>query len=128
ADSLVFQVTFNEAVTNVDTADFVATGGPTATVSNVALVSPGVYNVTLSGGNLAGFNGTVGLALKSAGGGATVQDSAGNALTDFTTTGTSATYTEYNAAPTLTTVALLPSATLFRSADSLVFQVTFNEA
>src|SRR5262249_42240699 len=54
---------------------------------------------------LANFNGTVGLALKSAGGGATIQDTAGNALTNFTTTGSSATYTEDNtdAAPVVST-------------------------
>src|SRR5215831_13776828 len=49
ADSLVFRVTFSEAVSNVDTADFVVTGGTTATATNVALVSSGVYNVTVSG-------------------------------------------------------------------------------
>src|SRR5204863_5226931 len=61
ADSLVFRVTFNEAVSNVDTADFIVTGGTTATVTTVAAVSTGVYDITVSGGNLAGFNGTVGL-------------------------------------------------------------------
>ena len=96
----MFRVTFSEAVSNVDTADFVVTGGTTGTATNVALVSPGVYDVTVSGGNLANFNGTVGLALKSTGGGATIQDMAGNALTNFTTTGASASYTEDNTAPT----------------------------
>src|SRR5262245_55953085 len=128
ANSLVFRVTFSEAVSNVDTADFVVTGGTTAMASNVALVSPGVYDVTVSGGNLANFNGTVGLALKSTGGGATIQDTAGNALTNFTTTGASASYTEDNTAPTLTTVALRTPATALTNADSLVFRVTFSEA
>ena len=128
ADSLVFRVTFSEAVSNVDTADFVVTGGTTGTATNVALVSPGVYDVTVSGGNLANFNGTVGLALKSTGGGATIQDMAGNALTNFTTTGASASYTEDNTAPTLTTVALRTPATALTNADSLVFRVTFGEA
>ncbi|WGR93893.1 Ig-like domain-containing protein [Bradyrhizobium sp. ISRA435] len=103
ADSLVFRVTFSEAVTNVDTADFVVTG-TTATATNVSLVSAGVYDVTVSGGDLASLNGTVSLALKSAGGGATINDLAGNALTNFATTGSSASYTEDNtadAAPTL---------------------------
>src|SRR5689334_1399728 len=127
ADSLVFRVTFNEAVTSVDTADFVVSG-TTATATNVALVSTGVYDVTVSGGNLASLNGPVGLALKSASGGATVQDLAGNALTNFTTTGTSATYLEDNSAPTLTTDALQTPASSPTNADSLVFRVTFNEA
>src|SRR2546429_677476 len=64
ADSLLFRVTFNEAVTNVNSADFVVSGGTFGSATNVALVSPGVYDVTVSGGNLANFNGTVGLALK----------------------------------------------------------------
>jgi hypothetical protein len=67
-----------------------------ATATNMALVSPGVYDVTVSGGNLANFSGTVVLALKSASSGA---DAAGNALTNFTTTGASASYTEDNTAP-----------------------------
>src|SRR4029079_14036019 len=58
ADSLVFRATFNETVSNVDIADFVVTGGTTGAASNVSLVSAGVYDVTVSGGNLAGFNGT----------------------------------------------------------------------
>src|SRR5207248_2890784 len=128
ADSLVFRVTFSEAVSNVDTADFVVTGGTTATATNVALVSPGIYDVTVSGGNLANFNATVGLALMSTGGGATIQDAAGNALTNFTTTGASASYTEDNTAPTLMTVALRTPTAALTNADSLVFRVTFSEA
>src|SRR5262249_4558195 len=128
ADSLVFRVTFSEAVSNVDTADFIVTGVTTGMATNVALVSPGVYDVTVSGGNLANFNGTVGLALKSTGGGATIQDVAGNTLTDFTTTGASASYTEGHTAPTLTTVALRTPATALADADSLVLRVTFSDA
>ncbi|WP_345946995.1 VCBS domain-containing protein [Bradyrhizobium sp. 197] len=101
ANSLVFRVTFSEAATNVDTADFTVSG-TTATATNVSLVSAGVYDVTVSGGNLANLNGTVGLALKSTGGGATVNDLAGNALTNFATTGGSATYMVDNTAPSIT--------------------------
>jgi hypothetical protein len=112
ADSLVFRVTFSEAVTGVDATDFVVSGS-TATVSAVSAVSAGVYDVTLSGGNLATLNGVVGLALKSIGGGATVQDLAGNALTNFTTTGTSASYTVDNTADSapLLTLASVTSST-----------------
>ena len=62
ADSLVFRATFNEAVMNVDAADFAVTG-TTATVTNVATISASVYDVTVSGGNLANLNGVVGLNL-----------------------------------------------------------------
>jgi VCBS repeat-containing protein len=101
ADILVFRVTFNEAVSGVDVADFVVSG-TTATVSTVTAVATGVYDVTVSGGDLANLNGTVGLALKSASGGATIQDAVGNALTSFAATGTTATYTVTNAAPDTT--------------------------
>ena len=65
ADSLVFRLTFDEGVQNVDAADF-AVSGTSATVTAVAAVSADVYDVTVSGGDLAGYNGTVGLAFSSA--------------------------------------------------------------
>src|SRR5262249_40876155 len=76
ADTLVFRATFSEAVNNVDAADFSVTG-TTAAVSAVALVSAGVYDVTVSGGDLAGLNGTVGLDLAA---GQNITDAEGNAL------------------------------------------------
>ena len=66
ADTLVFRVTFSEAVMGVDGSDFkVHDNSPaattTASVTDVSAVSGDVYDVTISGGNLADFNGTVGL-------------------------------------------------------------------
>lgn len=63
ADILVFRATFTEAVQNVDTADFAVNGTTTATVTLVTSVSASVYDITVSGGDLATFNGTVGLNL-----------------------------------------------------------------
>ncbi|MEA5466311.1 DUF4347 domain-containing protein [Leptothoe sp. PORK10 BA2] len=63
ADSLVFRLTFDQSILNIDPADFRVTGGSTAAVTNVSAVSATVYDITVSGGNLAGFNGTVGLDL-----------------------------------------------------------------
>ena len=63
ADSLVFRATFDEGVLNVDGTDFNVTGGTTATIVSVTAVSATVYDITVSGGDLAGFNGTVGLDL-----------------------------------------------------------------
>lgn len=77
ADRLVFRVTFDEGVQNVGTDDFTVHSTSTATVTNVGQVSPTTYDVTVSGGDLAGFNGTVGLDLA---GGQDVADLAGNAL------------------------------------------------
>ncbi len=57
ATSLVYEVTFSEAVTGVDTADFHASGS-TATVTNVHAVNASTYDVTVSGGNLSSYTGT----------------------------------------------------------------------
>ena len=59
----MFLATFDEGVTGVDTSDFAVNGTTTATVSNVNATSASTYEVTLSGGDLAGFNGVVGLDL-----------------------------------------------------------------
>ncbi len=77
SDTLVFRATFNEDVQNVGTTDFAVNGTTTATVTNVAIVSASVYDVTVSGGNLASFNGTVGLNLA---GGQNIQNLLGVAL------------------------------------------------
>ncbi|MEM9767541.1 MAG: hypothetical protein AAF892_06655, partial [Cyanobacteria bacterium P01_D01_bin.71] len=75
ADTLTFLATFNEAVQNVDAADFVVTG-TTANLS-VTQVTTFTYDITLSGGDLANLNGTVGLDLAA---GQNITDLAGNAL------------------------------------------------
>lgn len=62
-DSLVFRATFDESILNIDTADFVVTGGTTATVTNVSPISATAYDITVSGGDLPSFNGTIGLDL-----------------------------------------------------------------
>ena len=77
ADTLVFQATFDEPVTNVDVADFVVEGTTTAAVSSVAEVDNNTYEVTVSGGDLATFNGEVGLNLSGA---QNITDLAGNTL------------------------------------------------
>ncbi|MCK5212620.1 MAG: choice-of-anchor D domain-containing protein, partial [Dehalococcoidia bacterium] len=62
ADTLVFRATFDEDVQYVSTGDF-AVSGTTATVTNVNAVSAAVYDLTVSGGDLAGYDGTVGIDL-----------------------------------------------------------------
>jgi hypothetical protein len=92
ATALVFRATFSKAVTAVDTTDFNAHGATTATVTNVTPVggSGGTqYDVTVSGGNLAGFNGVVGLDLKI---GQNITDLVGNPL-PFTEPAIDQTYT-----------------------------------
>ena len=101
ADSLTWRVTFSEAVSNVDAADF-AVRGATATMTAVATVSgvTGAYDVTASGGNLAGVSATVTLAIASS---HNIQDAAGNALSNTSPRGTNDnSYVVDNTAPTVT--------------------------
>ncbi|NJO92380.1 MAG: hypothetical protein HC831_27975 [Chloroflexia bacterium] len=77
ADVLIFRATFDSDVQNVDAADFTVNSTTTATITNVSAVSTSVYEITVSGGDLAGYNGTVGLNVA---GGQNILDLAGNAL------------------------------------------------
>lgn len=92
ADTLVYRVSFGEAVSNVDTSDFAVTG-TTATVISVVNAGSNSYDVTVSGGNLAALNGSVALGFAN---GQNITDAAGNALTTPTTT---TSYTVDNTAP-----------------------------
>ena len=100
ADSLTWRVTFNENVKNVDAADF-AIGGTTATVTNVTEATAStVYDVTVSGGDLADLDATVTLSFA---GGQDIADNADNALSDTAPTGANDTsYVVDNTAPTVT--------------------------
>jgi hypothetical protein len=122
ADTLIFRATFSEAVMGVGTADFAVNGTTTATVTGVSAVSTSVYDVTVSGGDLAGFNGMVGLNFS---GGMSITDLAGNALAN-TEPGSDQTYTLENTAPTvssITRVTASPTAKL-----NVQFLVTFSES
>ena len=101
ADSLTWRVTFSEAVSNVNAADFVVSG-TTATVTAVAAVSgvTGAYDVTASGGNLVGVSATVTLTISSS---HNIADGAGNELTNTAPTGTNNnSYVVDNTAPSVT--------------------------
>ena len=104
ADSLTWRVTFSEAVQNVDAADFTVTGVPatTATITNVAAVTgeTGVYDVTVSGGNLAELDAEVTLSFAS---GQNIADAANNMLANTMPMGTNEnSYVLDNTAPTVT--------------------------
>ena len=100
ADSLTWRVTFSEAVSNVNAADF-AVSGTTATVTAVAVSGlTGAYDVSASGGNLAALNATVTLAIAAS---HNIEDGASNALTNTTPTGTNNnSYVVDNTAPSVT--------------------------
>ena len=78
-------MTFNETVDNVGAADF-SVSGTTGTIG-VNNVSGTVTDVTVSGGDMASLNATVTLSFA---GGQDIADSAGNALSNTTPTGTNA--------------------------------------
>jgi hypothetical protein len=124
ADSLTFLATFSKAVTGVDTGDFVINSSSTATVTNVTPVTTSTYDVTISGGDLAGFNGTINLNLS---GTPTISDGAGNTLPTGEPT-TDDTYTVDNLAPSLTSFTFKTPAASPTNADSLTFMATFSEA
>ena len=96
-DALTWRVRFDEAVVNMDAADIQA-GGTTAPVSDVQPVpgETGLYEVTVSGGDLAELNGTVTLGFATD---ASIADHAGNALTDTMPTGQNQSYNVDNTAP-----------------------------
>ncbi|MFN8401706.1 MAG: Ig-like domain-containing protein [Anaerolineales bacterium] len=122
ANTLIFRATFSEGVQNVNAADFAVTG-TTATVTGVATVNASTYDITVSGGDLAGLNGTVGLNLA---GGQNIQDLAGLALPN-TEPPTDQTYVVDNTAPAVVSLAIQNPATSPTNANTLVFRITFNE-
>ena len=125
-DSLTWRVTFSESVTNVDAADF-EVAGTTATATVTAVPgSSAQYDVTASGGNLAGLNGTVTLSFASS---QNIEDLGGNALTNTTPTETNDnTYDVDNIRPTVTSIGRQSPATTPTNGDSLTWRVTFSES
>ena len=107
ADSVKWRVTFNEVVQHVNAADF-QVSGTTATITAVSPVTGSettTYDVTATGGNLAGLNGTVTLSFASS---HNIEDEAGNSLaTSPTVSGTNHnTFMVSNTAPTTPTLSL----------------------
>ena len=123
ADTLIFRATFSEGVQNVDAGDFTVTG-TTATITGVAGVGGGpnysVYDITVSGGNLAGLNGTVGLDLSAA---PTITNLLGNALLPGEPA-TDETYVMGNNAPSVVSQTLQA---IYTGTGPSTFTVTFSE-
>ena len=125
ATTLVFAVTFNEPVTNVDTADFVLTGTGTGTISTVS-GSGASYRVTVTVTTV----GTIGLDIAS---GHDIQDTATNGLTDRRPIVSDETYTIVETTepdttpPRVTSILRDTPGAESTTATALVFAVTFNE-
>jgi hypothetical protein len=120
ADSLVFRVTFSEDVVHLDASDFQATG-TTASVSRTVQISPSVFDVTISGGNLPGLNGPVGLAINP---GNDISDIVGNPLS-AQPPAISQRYFLDNIAPTAQIIATVAGTTT--NASSIPVTVRFSE-
>ncbi len=124
ADTLTFLATFSEAVTGVDVADFTINSTTTATVTGITQITTSTYDVTVSGGDLAGFNGTVNLDLS---GTQNITDLSLNAL-PAGEPATDETYTLDNTAPSTTSFTRKTPAASSTNADTLTFLATFSEA
>ena len=84
-----------------------------------------MYDVTVSGGDLASLDGTVTLSFAS---GQNIADIADNALSDTAPTGTNAnTYVVDNTAPTVTSIVRQTPSSSPTNADTLTWRVTFSE-
>ena len=84
-----------------------------------------VYDVTASGGDLAGLDATVTLSFAA---GQNIKDTSDNALTDTAPSGTNEPdYVVDNTAPTVTSVARQSPSSSPTNADSLTWRVTFDE-
>lgn len=123
ADELVFRAAFDEDMANVDTADFTVNGTSGAGVTGVTQVSPDTYDITVSGGDLSYFDGTVGVDLS---GSQDITDLAGNALPAGEPS-TDETYIVDNTQPNPGSVTRQTPASSPTNADTLVFQYTFDE-
>ena len=125
ADTLVWRVTFSEALENADAADFEVTG-TTATLTVADVTGAHAVDVTATGGDLADLNATVTLSFASA---QDIADAAGNALADTAPTGAQETeYVVDNIAPGVESITRHTPAESPTNADSLVWRVTFSEA
>jgi len=125
ADSLAYRVTFNEAVINVDASDFTVSG-TTATVTNVVSAGANRYDITVSGGDLAAYNGIATLSFAP---GQNITDGAENALTNTTPTGVNNnSYTLDNTAPAVASVNSTTADGIYKAGDVIAIQVVFSES
>ena len=125
-DALVWRVEFSEEVKEVTVGDFDASGtSATATLVEADGTSTTVYDVTVSGGDLAGLNGKVELRFAS---NQDIKDSAGNDLNaTLPTGGNYETYTMDNPPPRVTSIKRQDPATEHTKLDSLTWRVVFSQ-
>jgi hypothetical protein len=121
-DVLVFRVTFNEAVQNLDETDFLVSG-TTATITNISTISDRVFDLTVSEGDLPGMDGMVGLNLAP---NQDVVNMAGYALPNGEPP-TDEAYSVFNSRFFLVSFTRQNPSGMVTNADELVFRATFSE-
>ena len=119
ASTLVFEVTFSEAVQNVDAGDFELSGTGAGSIT-VSAVSGDTYNATVAVNTDGAFNLDIA-------GGHDIEDLAGIRLSSVTPTGADRSYTVDRTAPTVASIARSDPAEATTSERTLVFAVTFSE-
>jgi 6-phosphogluconolactonase (cycloisomerase 2 family) len=138
ADTLTWRVSFSEAVSELDPSDFTVsgttagvtsvtvaalafppsvTGGPEA---RILAIATNAYDVTVSGGDLAGADGIISLAVAA---GNDIADTAGNRLSGTSPSGSLETYTLDNTAPSVT----IASTAAAPVAGPFAVTITFSE-
>ena len=129
SQTLVYEVTFSEAVTGVTQSDFALSSDSTGAANSITSISGSgsQYSVTVS----ASSDGTYNLDLVSPGHG--IEDLADNPLTSTDTTGADHTYTVNtvsadSTAPTLTSIERSNPTAATTNSQELVYEVTFSEA
>lgn len=126
-DVLVFDLGFASAVTGFDASDLLITGGvsgtTTATITGFQVNSATSFTAIVSGGDLAGFDGRVGLALSPD---ADAGDGAGNAA--VAALSVSESYVLDNTAPEIASIVRFAPPILMTDSDVLIFLVSFTEA
>ncbi|WP_286800224.1 Ig-like domain-containing protein [Oceanicaulis sp. UBA2681] len=127
ADSLTWRVSFDEAMQNVDAADFAVTG-TTASLS-VNAVSTSVYDVTASGGNLADLSDSASHTTVSLGfsAGRDLTDLASNALSSTTPSGAHEHYNVNNLAPVLAGITRAAPSQELTNSDALIWEFEFSQ-
>ena len=120
ASTLVFEVTFSEAVQNVDAGDFELSGTGAGSIT-VSEVSGDTYNATVAVNTDGAFNLDIA-------GGHDIEDLAGTGLSSVIPTGADQSYTVDRTAPAVTSIVGSDPSGGLTSASTLVFEVTFSEA
>ena len=118
--TLVFEVTFSEAVQNVDASDFELSGSGAGSIT-VSEVSGDTYNATVA----VNTDGTFNLDIA---GGHDIEDLAGTGLSSVAPTGVDQSYTVDRTAPAVTSIVRSNPVEESTTGTTLVFAVTFSES